>query len=214
MSRGLGNRNADYAETRDQLLRVLAQRLAEPDGATVSFRALAVAADVSVPTLRHYFGTRDGVLEAVFEHFRREGLVHLRHVSAGPTGTLDESMRELLEYTATGFRYGVNKIHVIGLNAGMGHAALGRAYLAELLEPTLQAVEIRLQRHINAGDMRACDVRHAALSLFCPLFMLLMHQHELGGDTYRPASVPAFITDHVSGFVAAYGTAPVGGVAS
>ena len=51
-------RNADYDSKRRQLLGRIAVRFKQPD--RPSLRELAVAADVSVPTLRHYFGASLG----------------------------------------------------------------------------------------------------------------------------------------------------------
>jgi len=205
MGRRPGRRNADFAHSRDALVEAVRERLVESDGAAVSFRQLAAAAGVSVPTLRHYFGDREGVVRAVMERYHRDGLVHLHRVAAEPLGPLAESVRAVLDDTVAGFAYGLGTVHVVGLGAGMGHATLGHTYLAELLEPTLQAIETRLARHVAAGDLRQVDVRHAALSLFAPVFLLLLHQYELGGATYRPADLARFLTDHVAGFVAAYG---------
>ena len=41
--------------------------LAEPDGTRASFRELAAAAGVGVATLKHYFGSREGLVAAVLD---------------------------------------------------------------------------------------------------------------------------------------------------
>src|SRR4029453_8388425 len=64
MARTSGSRNRDYDEKRVALLKHLDARLADLSKARPSFREMAAAAGVSVPTLRHYFRDRDGVLQA------------------------------------------------------------------------------------------------------------------------------------------------------
>ena len=46
-------------------------------GPTASMRELAGAANVSVPTLRHYFGDRDGVVVAAMGEWFRRGEPYL-----------------------------------------------------------------------------------------------------------------------------------------
>jgi AcrR family transcriptional regulator len=209
MPRPPGRRNSDYAESREELVKRLRERLSAPDGAAASLRELAAASGVSVPTLKHYFGDRDGAVAAVLRQQHLDGMEHMRFLAAGPLGPLGPSLRAVLEYTVRGFQQSrLGRVFAVGMSAGFGHPALGPAYLAEILEPTLQAMEARLQRHVDVGDLRPVDVRYAALSLLAPPLLALLHQHELGGETYRRLVMSAFLDQHVAGFVAAYGTAP------
>ena len=204
MSRTKGSRNADYDATRERLLARVRKRLVEGGGATASFRELAEAAQVSVPTLRHYFATREDLLAEALAAMHRDGLPYLQATAAGELGPLEASLRWLLRALALGWRRGVGRIHAFGLIAGMNHAQLGPAYLNEILEPTLQATEARLARHVARGDLPRCDLRLAALELLGPLVLALLHQGPLGGTRCRPLNVNALVEEHLQRFLRAY----------
>ena len=72
MSRTSGSRNRDYDTKRQELLKRIGVRLTDLSQGRPSFRELAAAAGISVPTLRHYFKDRDGVLEAFLDWQGRE----------------------------------------------------------------------------------------------------------------------------------------------
>jgi AcrR family transcriptional regulator len=205
MGRQAGARNADYEARRQALIAKVRDRLALQTGAPPSFRELALAAGVSVATLRHYFGTRDALIKAVFEVSRAGGEPHLSRTRAPVTGDLAASLNQFLERVVTGWTQGqVGLLHRIGLAEGLRNPGAGLDYLVDILEPTLQALERRLEAHIAAGDMAAGDTRHAALMLLSPIVLALLHQHDLGGTRCRPLAVPALIGEHVRVFVRAY----------
>jgi len=54
--------------TRDRLLRAAADLIAAAPGEPVPLRAICDAAGVRLPTLYHFFGSKDGLLDAVVEH--------------------------------------------------------------------------------------------------------------------------------------------------
>ena len=83
--------------------------------------------------------------------------------------------------------------------------------LVDVLEPTLQALEKRLQASIEHGLIIECDTRHAALALVSPLLLALLHQHDLGGTRCRPLSVPNLIDEQVNMFARAYRKDVAGG---
>lgn len=205
MGRRPGARNADFESERDSLVAKLAARLTLPGAARSSMRELAAAADISVATLQHYFRDRDGVVVAVFESARRGGTVHLDAVADGPLGTLRASIQWFLDYAAQGLvQFGLGHLHELGLTAGARDAVLGPAYLSNVLEPTLQALERRLARHLAAGHLRACDLRIAALELVAPLLVAVLHQHSLGGTEQRPLALDTFLKAHLTTFLRAY----------
>ena len=53
--------------TRDRLLRAAADLIAASPGETVPLRAICDAAGVRLPTLYHFFGSKEGLLDAVVE---------------------------------------------------------------------------------------------------------------------------------------------------
>ncbi|MEZ4236184.1 MAG: TetR/AcrR family transcriptional regulator [Myxococcota bacterium] len=185
----------------------MATRVARPDGAKASFRELASAADVSVSTLRHYFGDRDGAVAAAMAEMRRQGESWM---TITRTAELDlplaASLRWFLDLFVVGWERGVGAMIGQSMAAGMNHEALGPAVVDDLLEPTLQATEARLAHHQARGDLDpAADLRHAALALVCPVLVALLHQRQLGGACRRPLDLPTLLDDHVARFVRAWG---------
>ncbi|WP_438008876.1 TetR/AcrR family transcriptional regulator [Sorangium sp. So ce321] len=205
MGRPAGSRNPDFEATREQLARSALARLMEPGGAGASLRELAAAAGVSVATMRHYFGGREGVVAAALARAHGDGLRYLVEVATGPLDPLPRSLGWLLAQVIEGFRRGpLSRLHALGLAAGLGDAALGPAYVNELLEPTLKAAEARLARHVAAGELAPCDLRHAALALLGPLLLALLHQGPLGGRVCRPLDLDAFAATHLDAFLRAF----------
>ena len=208
MARVRGSRNADHDEARERLLASVRARLLEPDGAQASFRELAAAAEVSVATLRHYFGTREALLKEVMAAMHRSGGPYLLAAATEPHGPARESLRWFLAQLVEGWGYGVGDMTAFGLAAGLRQAELGPAYVQELLEPTLQAAEARLARHVADGELRRCDVRHAALALVSPVLLALLHQRQLSGARCRPLDLERLVDDHLEAFLRAYGAQP------
>lgn len=205
MSRPAGRRNADYASTREVLLERARTRLLTADGAEASLRELARASQVSTPTLRHYFATREALIEAVLARDHTSALPYLHHIAAGELPPLRASLIGVLGYLLSGLTdSGLAQLHVLGLRSGLKHPSLGPAYLTEVLEPSLVALEARLQRHAARGELRGENTRVAALQLVSPLLLAVLHQRELGGATCRPLDLPALLEPHVEAFIRAW----------
>ena len=204
MSRPIGRRNADYAEERQHLVERLRPAILRPGGAAMSFRELASAAEVSPATLRHYFGSREQLLSELLAELRRAGLPYLHAAATQPIEGVRPSLEWLLNQIVLGWRMRVGAIHSLGLTAGLGHEKLGPAYVNEVLEPTLQAAEARIARHVSTGELEPCDLRHAAIELLAPLVLGLLHQDNLLGARCRPLDLDAFLSDHLDRFLRAY----------
>lgn len=56
------------ADTRERLLRAAADLVAASPGQDVPLRAICEAAGVKLPTLYHFFGSKEGLLDAVVQH--------------------------------------------------------------------------------------------------------------------------------------------------
>src|SRR5690348_12324286 len=65
LPRTKGVKNADYETKRRELLERMLPRFARLDLERPSLRQLAAAAEVTAPTLQHYFGDRTGVIAAL-----------------------------------------------------------------------------------------------------------------------------------------------------
>lgn len=202
VGRPKGRTNQKYSFTREEILSRISHRLLEPDGATASERALSRAAGVSMPTLRHYFATREALIAAVFEHARRSALGYLHEIAAGPLAPLRESVRWTLAFIVDGLtKFDLAALHALGLRVGLRQPTLGPAYLSDVLEPTLVAVEARLERHAAHGELRMQCARDAALDLVAPVLLAVLHQRELGGASCRPLDLQRFLDAHADAFV-------------
>jgi len=167
-------------------------------------RALADASGVSLPTIVHYFGNRESLLTSVFELIAEGGKPHLEHV-AKPSGLFSSSIRELVETIAGGFRDGILvAIHSLGLLEGIRQDTIGPLYLQHLLEPSLNAIAMRLQVHIERGEMRRVNARYAANSLLSPILVAFLHQTELDGNEHFPLDLDDFLRTHATGFIRGY----------
>jgi AcrR family transcriptional regulator len=203
----VGARNAQFEERRSALIAKARARLSLQTGEPPSFRELALAAGVSVTTLRHYFGSREALIKAVFEFYLVTGQRHLDRARAPEAVDVDleASLKVFLSRVVMGWTQGfVGELHRIGLAEGLRNTRTALDYLNDVLEPTLQALEHRLKNYVAQGVVVDCDTRHAALMLLSPLLLALLHQHDLGGTRCRPLAIPALIDEHVRVFVRAY----------
>lgn len=215
MARPPGRKNRDHAEERDAILDRARARLLQADGAGASMRELARAADVSPPTLHHYFVDRDALIAALLAREHASALPYLHHIAAGPLSPLSSSLSEVLGYIVAGLvESGLAELHAFGLQVGL-RSALGTTYLNDVLEPSLQALEARLERHLGRGDLdgrwfsEPRALRLAALQLLSPLLLAVLHQRQLGGARCRALAIDdGLIALHVAAFVRAWGATP------
>lgn len=204
MPRPRGRRDEAYETRRDELLDRLEVRLTAPDGHQVGLRALAEGVGVSYPTLRHYFGSRAGILEAFFARREKEGAFYIEQMARTEL-PFAASIAEAVNAIAGATRISqFRALHDIGLREGLLQPEAGTLYLASIFEPTLQAVEKRLEAHMLKGEMRQADARFAALSLLSPIILGSLHQHSLAGAALRPLDLDAFATELAERFIAAY----------
>jgi AcrR family transcriptional regulator len=200
MARPIGSNRAHYDARRHALLAAMLSRLTAQNAPPASLRELATAAGVTIPTLRHYFGKRDDLVEALLIDLGRQGEAHVAHVAHADLPFRD-SIAAYVDYVRLGFRFGLAEIHTLGLREGLRQERIGPAYLNTILEPTIQSLETRLRLHQEKGDMRPSDTRVAALQLLSPLMIVFLHQNELCGDQVRPLNIDAYCVAHVDNFV-------------
>ena len=207
MARTKGARNEGFEAKRTALIAALRDRL-RAVGPTPSFRELAAAANVSVPTLRHYFADRDGVVRAVMEDELAGGAAPggPLEIAATPEGAFADSIRALLRHADDGFRYGgLTEAHAMGLAEGLTSEGLAADYLGLALDPTIDAFGARLRAHQEAGEMRAdADPRAAAVQLLAPLFVARLHQDRLGGRDTAAIDMTAMLDQQSEAFVRGY----------
>lgn len=179
-------------------------------GARCSLHDLARAADVSIPTINHYFDGRSGAIAAALRATAEEARVHVASVADPKDLDLRRSLLTLATSLARAWvTFGVGKLFTAGLSVGLGDVVTGPGYVDGVLEPTVLAMEQRLRVHAGRGeaDLDPADelaVRTAALAFLSPLLLALIHQNELAGRSCRPLDLPAFVEAHVDRFHRAY----------
>lgn len=207
MPRPKGARDADYEEKRLELLRRMTLRVMRRETARPSFRQLAQAAEVSVSTLRYYFGDRAGVISAILENYLRDGLDRLEQIATA-SKPFEASIRDYGMAMLQGFRaprqVKLGDVFAIAIAEGLLDPDIGPSALAFVVDPSVETLQRRLQRHVARGEMRQVDTRAAALMLISPLLLTILHQDHMGGAACNPADIHAVIDEVCGAFVRAY----------
>ena len=218
MARTKGARNEGFEDKRTALIAALRARL-RASGPAPSMRELAVAADVTVPTLKHYFpgGTdadgrtmtdREAIVRAVMEDELVSGSAvdGPLEIAATPSGPFARSVRDLLQHADEGFRYGgLTDSHAMGLAEGARSLVNAVDYLRLALDPTIDAFAERLRAYQTKGEMRAdADPRAAAVQLLAPLVVARLHQDRFGGREANPIDMDAMLDQQAEAFVRGY----------
>ncbi|MFO0617667.1 MAG: hypothetical protein U0414_34050 [Polyangiaceae bacterium] len=198
-------------QARRRELALAMRRAVIREGAVCSLHDLAREADVSIPTIKHYFQDRSGALAAALREVPAEAHAYVASVADPGDMDLATSLTALATRLAHAWvAFGVGRLFTAGMSAGMHDRVAGPGYLEGVLEPTVRALEERLRVHARRGEADLdpadeLDVRTAALAFLSPLLVALLHQHALAGDTCRPLDVGAFVERHVARFTRAYG---------
>lgn len=206
--RTFGAKNADHEAKRAAMVAAIAPVVMRAAPERPSLREMAKAAGVSVNNLRHYFGTREGVLEAVFAAMGIAGEPYIRRAIGFCDLPAPLGLRRLLEEIVAAWTPDqLGGLHRSGLSEGLGSEELGPAYVEHLLEPTLAVAERMLEIWRERGELGVADeqLRAAGLALMAPVILALVHQRGLQGDRLRPIDFPAFIEAHVDGFLRGWG---------
>jgi AcrR family transcriptional regulator len=204
MGRISGARNRDHEETRSRLVQSLAQQILLAGGTHPSLRTLAEGAGVDPGTLRHYFGDRQGVVQAAFEHLMKFGQERQAWAKSLAERPAREAVHHLLEQIAAAWTGSLGGMHAAGFAEGMSDSELGQIYISSIFEPTLNAIEELLIVFHARGELSVPDARVAGLALLSPVLMALFHQHQLHGRRCRPLDLTVFIARHLDGFMRGY----------
>ena len=202
MGRPLGARNREYEQRRAGLARQLAGRLQRDDGTPAGLSDLGAAAGVSTTTLRHYFGDRDGVVQAVLETVRDDSAGYLDAGTTAGGRPPERTLPELLAGTVLAWRrHGLDRTLTGALAVGLGSDTRGPHVVTDLLEPLLTATERLLKQHSDAGELPALtdeERREAALALVAPVLLALIHQDALSGHAVRHLDVENLAQRHAA----------------
>jgi AcrR family transcriptional regulator len=207
LSRPLGAKNTTHQKRRRALATSVFPRLLA-DGGRTSLNELAVAADASVPTLKHYFGDRSGLIAASLREQRDIAKEHLERTADPGNAPITESLEAFAnELIGAWISFGVGKIFVVGMGLGVYDPQAGPGYLDGVLEPTIQALEKRLKVYAARKELSLDsdeDARVASIAYLSPLVVALIHQDALSGSQCRPLDLAAFAKRHTEKFLRAW----------
>lgn len=182
-------------ERKHELLQTLSQIAVAERSAPVSLRQFAIKAGVSEPTLRHYFDDRRGVVIAIIGFFA-DGARDWLARSAAPAQTVEGAVRGYAGLAVEGADTDTfAQAHAFALVESIHDPSVARAYLDTVIEPSLQAIEARLAPALDPSGDESQRLRHAAISLYAPILLAVIHQRLLGGDAARPLEMGEFFND-------------------
>jgi AcrR family transcriptional regulator len=208
LPRAKGVKNADYPLKRRDLLDRMLPRFARLDLERPSLRQLAAAADVTAPTLQHYFGDRTGVVAALFEEHRRRNETRLGAV-AKADGAFADSIREYAQDFVVSLQargaVRVGDMLAAAICEGLADSEVSPLALAHIIDPAVDALTARLAAHASRGEMVKGDLRAAALMLLAPLVFGVLHQDQMDGRRSRRIELTALADEVSAAFVRAYG---------
>jgi len=191
MARPQGVKNPDYEQKRAKLLKDLTDHALSSDLTRASLRQFALAASVSEPTLRHYFSDRTGVVKAVMGEIARRAKPFIE-IAAQPDASYEATLDGYAQMALAGLRHGgFARAHAFGLIEGLGDPEIGGAYLTELLEPSLRAIERRIAPFVDPHHEDPKRLQMAALCLLSPMLIAAIHQRQLGGGDVRKIDMTA-----------------------
>ena len=171
-----------------------------------SLRGLAQAVGVTPPTLRHYFGDREGAVIAALEHAGVGSGPALKRIEREERGQAPEALAWVLGELASLWPT-ISRLQRLALLHGLDHPRLGPVVVDRLLDPLIQALETRIATHMARGELASGPIRQAALALVSPLWVVMLHQESLGGARSHPIDHQCFAADHLAAFLRAYAPA-------
>lgn len=207
MGRIKGSLSKDHADKREALLYKLHEHVEQGDAIGLGLRSMAEVMGVSVPTVRHYFGSRRGAVQALLRTYKVDGEPHLE-IMRKPSGAFADSIRDAITFLLKGFQESpLPQIHAFGLAEGFSDRELADSYVKDLLESALEAIAMRLKHHIDRGEMIPMDTRVAAIYLISPILMTFLHQCGLNGKSTYPTDLKALAEGHAEAFIRAFAVA-------
>lgn len=191
MARPAGVRNQDFEQKKQALTDKLLSYVLSDGVDRPSFRQLAIAAETSEPTLRHYFTDRTGLIIHLLEQIT-ERSVPLREALGQPQDSLDDAVLGYFKQMAVLTRTEAYvRVHAFGIREAIGDETIQTFYLKKFLSPGIDSVAERLVR--SKGGLRTFDeARHAAILIVSTSLLRVVHQEILKGKVHQPLDEEAY----------------------
>ncbi|RIJ24356.1 TetR/AcrR family transcriptional regulator [Henriciella barbarensis] len=191
MARPAGVRNQDFEQKKQALTDKLLAFVLSDGVERPSFRQLAIAAETSEPTLRHYFTDRTGLIIHLMEQIT-ERSEPLREALSQPQDSLDDAVlgyfRQMAVLTKTDAYV---RVHAFAIREAMGDEGIQKFYLKKFLSAGIDAVAERIVRSKN-GLATFDEARHAATLIVSTSLLRVVHQEVLKGKVHQPLDEEAY----------------------
>ena len=193
MPRAIGTRNVDYASKRSKLVDTLTDTILSSDQfKRPSLRLLAQSAGVTEPTLKHYFGSREALITEIIKACAARAKPFWNSIAAPPID-VGSAIDAYFTMSQLGIADGgFARAHIFGFVEGLADTEVAKVYLLELLEPAIAVLETRLKpvldKNISTERLRA-----AALIMFSPMLIAVLHQQSFGGSEIKPMHLNAVL---------------------
>lgn len=188
MPRPAGVRNHDFDEKRASLLNALTEFALDADLRRPSLRQFAIAVNQSEPTLRHYFGDRQGLVIEIIENIRQHSLPIWDIVNM-PADDPAQAVKDYLDLSEKGMQKGrFTRAHAFGLIEGLADELVGKAYLEKMLHPALKVFAEKL-RATPGGPRDPDELMAATFAATAPIILMGVHQELLGGSDHAPVDM-------------------------
>jgi len=199
-----GTRDLDYESKRRALLYRISEKTLQEQDTVPSLLRMSDYAGVSVPTLRHYFGDRHDLIDAMLTeaaHITWRSMEPLRRPTLTFHASILEYSRALVDELLAVKAFAFGDVLIKSLGEGLLDARISASAREHVLEPALDVLGERLQHHIARKEMIATDTQAAAIFLCAPLILGFLHQRPLHGATDRPMSLSALADLTAGSFV-------------
>lgn len=190
MGRPAGSRNVNYDSRRAGLAASIFSAIQARTG-RASLRDLAVASGVSVSTLRHYFGDRNGLLDALLEVLGEELADTLEQVISELPVPFSEALPALMAELELAVAGPLRDHLRVALVEGLATSALHRVLLYGTLAPSLLAIEDMLEARRDQLVPNP-NLRVAAVALVTPLFFCLLDGAQAAAQTTPEPDEPPY----------------------
>jgi|TARA_Y100001947_G_scaffold154218_1_gene158092 AcrR family transcriptional regulator len=185
MARPAGVRNQDFEKKKQALTDKLLTFVLSDGVDRPSFRQLAIAAETSEPTLRHYFKDRTGLIVHLLNQIN-ERSEPMREILRQPQDNLDDAVKGYFRQMASLTRTeSYVKVHAFGIREAMGDEEIQKFYLQKYLSSGIDAVAERLIRS-KGGPKSFDEARHAAILIVSASLLRVVHQEVLRGKVHKP----------------------------
>ena len=199
MARPAGVRNQDFEQKKQALTDKLLNYVLSDGVDRPSFRQLAIAAETSEPTLRHYFKDRTGLIVHLLNYINKRS-EPMREALRQPQDNLDDAVKGYFaQMKALTKSDAYVRVHAFGIREAMADEEIQKFYLQKFLSSGIDSVAERLVRS-KGGPSSYDEARHAAILIVSASLLRVVHQEVLRGKVHKPLDSDAYF-ERVSGWL-------------